>query len=118
MGGSRKAFELFLKKFSQRIASETRQSDIVARVSDTAFLFLQPMTAAESAFEFAKRICEHFKQHPLTLNEIAVPIKMCAGISSLHTEDDDGSAMLMRADQALNDARKTGQNKVVIFTER
>lgn len=114
ISGTKKTLEQFLKKFSQRILSETRQSDIVARISDTSFSFLQPMTQGQSAVEFAKRLCDHFRQHPLTINESVVPMKICAGVSSLGSEDDDGSAMLMRADSALNAARKKGQGEVVI----
>jgi diguanylate cyclase (GGDEF)-like protein len=116
--GAKKTLELFLKRFSQRIASETRQSDIVARASESSFLFLQPMTSAQNAFEFASRVCEHFKQHPITLNESTVQIRMSAGVSTLYLEDEDGSAMLRRADMALDAARKRGQGEVAVFEER
>lgn len=111
--GPHKSFDLFLKRFSQRIAAETRQSDIIARASDTSFLLLQPMTQPQNAFEFANRVCEHFKQHPITLNESVVPVKLSAGVSSLQKDDEDGTAMLKRADFALDAARKNGISVVL-----
>jgi diguanylate cyclase (GGDEF)-like protein len=115
LGENKKTVEQFLKRFSQRVASETRQSDIVARVSDSAFLFLQPMTQMKSSIEFATRICEHFKQHPITLHESVVPLKIFGGVSGLLSEDEDGNAMLLRADNALHQAKKRGEGEIVAF---
>lgn len=109
-----RTLEQFLKRFSQRISSETRQSDIIARVSDNTFLLLQPMTGGQSSFEVANRICEHFKQHPIVVNDSPVPMRIFGGVSSLLLADDDGSAMLIRADNALSLAKKAGDSDVGI----
>jgi PleD family two-component response regulator len=73
------------------------------------------MTQVKSSVEFAKRICEHFKQHPIMLHESAVPLKIFGGVSGLMSEDDDGNAMLLRADNALHQAKKRGESEIVAF---
>lgn len=115
---TKKNSDQLLKRFSQRIMSETRQSDIVARVSDAAFLFLQPMTSMKSSTEVAIRIRTHFEHNPIVINEITVPIGISIGISSLRPSDEDGTAMLMRADRATSAARKKGINQIAVFHEQ
>lgn len=104
----------FLKRLSHRIASEKRQSDIVARASQNSFLLLQPMATAENANEFAKRICRHFNENPIIIDEIHVPFSLSVGVSSLSSLDEDGSAMILRAESAASEARANGQNQTVI----
>jgi len=77
-------------------------------------LLLQPMTGGQSSFEVANRICDHFKQNPIVVNDSPVPMKLFGGVSSLSLSDDDGSAMLIRADNALSLAKKSGNKDVGI----
>lgn len=106
----------FLKRFSQRIASEVRQSDLVARATESLFLFLLPMTDSRSSVDFANRLYAHLNSHPLLINESPIPFKLSIGISHLCSSDDDPSAMLNRAEAALDKARKTGSNKISVLS--
>lgn len=110
--------EAFLKRFSQRLVSEMRQSDILARCVDASLVALLPMTTLDNAHEVARRIRDHFVKYPIILNESAVAFGLSIGIASLEDSDDDGNAMLLRADRALSVARKGGPNKIEVYREQ
>jgi diguanylate cyclase (GGDEF)-like protein len=91
----------------------SRQSDVISRYAGDEFIIILPETSSEEANSLVGRIQEHFREHPMTLNGIRVPVGFSCGIASPdHKAGDDVSALLKKADELLyqdKQERKAGR---------
>jgi diguanylate cyclase (GGDEF)-like protein len=106
-----------LRALSRRLLREVRQSDLLTRFGANEFALLQPMTPASGAEEAAQRIQRGLAEKPLKVAPADVPLAISAGVASLGGTDDEGLALLLRADQALGAAKRLGGRCVVVHDQ-
>ncbi len=104
-----------LEKTAQRIRSEVRGGDLLARVAENAFAIIQPMTNLKQSAELAERLISKFKHLPILVHETPLQVHLSMGISSLQFESDSPHDMIIGADRALGAAKRLGGNQIVIF---
>lgn len=106
-----------LKHFATALNTGVRAMDIPCRYGGEEFLLLLPRADAKVAASVAKRIMEAFrsileKEQPGFICTVSGGIR--AGVPA---ENDTLETDIRRADQALYDAKATGKNKAVLWTE-
>ena len=105
-----------LREVSQRMQSNFRKEDVVARVGGEEFAILLPETPIDAATRSADRLRQSLADEPLTfLDQPDLPardVTLSCGVSAADDMDDSGVRMVRRADEALYHAKKF-RNKVV-----
>lgn len=101
-------------KASARLLSENcRKSDIVGRWGGEEFLIICPETSEAEAAALAEKLCAIFSHTPFLENHSQTA---SFGLSS-YREDDTPETFVIRIDEALYDAKKSGRNCVRISLE-
>jgi diguanylate cyclase (GGDEF)-like protein/PAS domain S-box-containing protein len=95
-----------LTEVARRLATEARDSDLLARVGGEEFAWLLPETDAVSAFSVAERARLAIERKPFHL---AGTVTVSAGVCSLE-ESGDAETLLRFADIALYQAKDSGRN--------
>ena len=90
----------------------SRAADLVARSGGEEFTLLLPDTTAQEALVLAERLRERIATTPLGHDGHDLHITVSMGISALSAADPGIDAVLVRADQALYDAKAAGRNIV------
>ncbi|OPL09737.1 MAG: hypothetical protein AVO33_00180 [delta proteobacterium ML8_F1] len=102
-----------LRKIGGLFTQTLRAVDIYGRWGGEEFLIIAPETDAEKALILASRLndaiatLETPSQNPITVS---------IGIAETSQEDTGIDQVIQRADQALYTAKKTGRNKVVLWS--
>lgn len=104
-----------LQEFAQRIESEVRGIDLVARTGGEEFIVVLPNTSIGQGAEIAERIRENVVGTNFELGEDmpTLPVTVSIGVSALDDPEDQPDDILKRADLALYDAKNGGRNRVV-----
>ncbi|QWD77385.1 EAL domain-containing protein [Polynucleobacter sp. MWH-Svant-W18] len=105
-----------LKEVAQRLRSEVRDTDTVARIGGDEFVILlgqldRPEKADIIIRQIIKNICE-----PISINGEMLYVTVSLGISMFPNDGDDGKALLLGADQAMYSAKSKGRNGFQYFT--
>jgi len=107
--------DVLLKKLSELIKENLKDTDIVARYGGEEFAMLLPETPKEQAAAIAERLrsmiewCKFPKEETQPQGKVTASI----GVSSFPDNGDNAEAVLHSADEALYRAKKEGKNKVV-----
>lgn len=104
-----------LSEIAKRTTRSVRRSDIVARYGGEEFVVIMPQTAAEGASAQAERVREEIAAHPFPVNHDGVSVTVSVGVAVLdHERNMDSEGLILNADRALYEAKRTGKNKVVL----
>jgi diguanylate cyclase (GGDEF)-like protein len=99
--------DLALKTVSERLLDLKRKQDIAGRIGDHEFALLLPEMAFPTIAELAaNRIIKTFDE-PFTINDMEVSIKPTIGISLFPEHGKNGEELLITAEFAIRDARKS-----------
>ncbi|MDH5516481.1 MAG: diguanylate cyclase [Gammaproteobacteria bacterium] len=107
--------DLALKHVSKILSKELRDGDILSRMGGEEFCILcinLDTASAEMVFNRARQAIE---DNPLQLENLTIPITISIGYTSAIVDSLD--QMINNADHALYEAKNTGRNKVVAFTD-
>jgi diguanylate cyclase (GGDEF)-like protein/PAS domain S-box-containing protein len=111
-----------LRQVSTAIRSAIkRPGDMAARYGGEEFVVLLPNTPVDGARKVAELICRQVQD--LDIEHSASPWKkltVSVGVASTNTAMEDGlhnEALVMRADQALYKAKRSGRNTVVFWSD-
>jgi diguanylate cyclase (GGDEF)-like protein len=100
-----------LKAIAARLSHRMRKEDTVARIGGDAFLIVlrdihEPAAAARPAQEIL-----HVLSMPVMVQETALEITGSMGIAVWPLDADDPEQLIVRADQALYEAKQDGRNR-------
>jgi diguanylate cyclase (GGDEF)-like protein len=99
------------------LRANARADDVVARTGGEEFIVLAPNTNAEGAQQLAARITEAFRRRTFAEPRARVHVTVSAGIVADQVRDDGvAEALRARADEALYAAKRSGRNRVVLWT--
>ncbi|HQV32186.1 MAG TPA: diguanylate cyclase [Calditrichia bacterium] len=108
-----------LRKVSQILKLSVRDNDIVARYGGEEFAIILPSADKEGARVLAERIrakveaAEFYREEIQPNGQITISI----GAATFPADAPNGKDLVVRADKALYQAKKTGRNRVVDFKE-
>ena len=108
------AGDLILREVANRIKSLIREEDILIRYDGEEFLIYTTKLTPEKCFEFAERIRKKIKEKPIVYRDISCQITVSIGINPNATNRNSFSDMLIKADKALYQAKRSGRDCVKI----
>lgn len=103
--------DALLKAIAARLTHRMRKEDTVARIGGDAFLIVlrdiqEPAAAARPAHEILQRL-----SMPVAVGDTALDITSSIGVALWPLDADDPDQLIVRADQALYDAKQSGRNR-------
>lgn len=93
-----------------------READSLIRYGGEEFLIILPETDVNGALFVMDRLKQAFLKTPLAYDGKPIPVTFSAGLARLLTEE-NGHALVMRADAALYEAKHAGRDCVKIAPE-
>jgi diguanylate cyclase (GGDEF)-like protein len=100
-----------LKRFVDVLKREIRQSDVLGRCGGEEFGILLIKTDATAAGEFAERVRKRTKE--LIVSPVHLMVSM--GVASCPTHCKSASELVIKADEALIEAKNLGKDRVVMW---
>ena len=101
-----------LKHLARLMQDEIRETDFIARWGGEEFAIGVADSTLHEATMLADRLREKIEANPLKLNELALPLTVSIGVTSLQ-EGDTIDKLFQRADRYLYEAKVSARNKVV-----
>jgi two-component system, cell cycle response regulator len=107
--------DVVLKLMSARLRHNLRGNDTLFRYGGEEFVVLLRDTPPEEAIEIGRRLCRIIADQSFTIStEMDLPLTVSVGIAALDpTDDEEGLALIERADQRLRRAKTEGRNRVI-----
>ncbi|OGB06313.1 MAG: hypothetical protein A3E25_00180 [Burkholderiales bacterium RIFCSPHIGHO2_12_FULL_69_20] len=106
------AGDAVLQHVARLMRQLTRQRDLVARSGGEEFTLLLPEVDADEALALAERLRQHLQATPLLHQGQLLPVTLSLGVSPMSAADAAAEVALLRADQALYQAKAAGRNQV------
>ena len=113
-----------LRQTAVLIARDVRESDIVGRYGGEEFAVALPETGQEQAVLVGEKLRLALEAHEFRsedqpgVGHPPVRLTISVGVASLPVADDqDEYELIGRADQALYEAKRSGRNRVVVFSK-
>jgi diguanylate cyclase (GGDEF)-like protein len=98
------------------LRANARAGDIVARTGGEEFAILAPGSGLAGAQHLALRIVEAFRRRAFA-GALRIPVTVSVGVvADMITDEAVHEELLARADEALYAAKRSGRNRVVIWT--
>ncbi len=94
-----------------------RTSDTLVRYGGEEFLILLPETDVNGAKFLMERLRQVFRNNPVMHEGRRIDVSFSAGIAQLAAEE-NGHALILRADQAMYAAKASGRNAIIVAADR
>lgn len=105
-----------LKEFARYLKKFARTTDVITRYSGAEFVMLLPDTAKDGAIALGERLCEKIQRHTFDQKKNRIKLKVSIGITNFPEDGvDTVSGLIDAADQALQNAKEQGGNRVSAF---
>ena len=105
-----------LAHFAQILRDSVRAEDCIGRIGGEEFAIVMGESSVEDAGRMVARVRRTLKQHPLVDNGQEVLLTASFGIAAFD-QSDSREALLMRADQALYQAKEAGRDSVIVAAD-
>jgi two-component system cell cycle response regulator len=104
-----------LREFADRMRTCVRGIDLACRYGGEEFVVVMPDTDLPVATMVAERIRRRVAGEPFPIHrgERSIEVTISIGIAARSNPQDDATAILKRADEALYRAKRDGRNRVV-----
>ncbi len=106
------AGDAVLRAVSDLCRRQIRAVDTFARYGGEEFVFLMPGTGATEAVAFAERLRDLLATTPIPFKGHELRVTISAGVSGWRSDDTDLDALIVRADDALYQAKAQGKNQI------
>lgn len=111
-----------IKRLAKVLKECVRESDLVVRVSNDAFLvLLQNIHEEENAILVANKLIESFKKEKIVVDSYTGQILMktiCIGITFYPKDGEDLDTIIRKSDIAIREAKNSGRSKAFVFSEQ
>jgi len=102
-----------LKTLAKILKENIRKSDIPVRFGGEEFLLLLPETKLNQAAELAERIRKNVEDATVFTHNGSIKFTVSIGVAEVYSNEEVEKAII-RADNALYEAKRSGKNKVVV----
>jgi len=110
--------DMILIGVARAIRSRLRKYDTAYRCGGEEIALLLPGTSAEGAMRIAERVRKLIESKTFTgENKEKINITISLGVAELDPSMDEPHQLLSRADQALYEAKRTGRNRTVLWSQ-
>ncbi|MCK9511751.1 MAG: GGDEF domain-containing protein [Pigmentiphaga sp.] len=99
------------------LATEVRESDILARIGGEEFAFLLPATSLPDALQAADRLLHAVRGLTVESGNQLLAVTVSVGVAERGPECATADALLQAADAAMYRAKRAGRNCVVVACE-
>jgi two-component system cell cycle response regulator len=105
-----------LQEFAVRLASNVRAIDLPVRHGGEEFVVVMPDTDLEDARRIAERIRLHVAGSPFRVmgGEEMLTVTISIGVAASCGAEDNSTALMKRADEAVYEAKSRGRNRVFV----
>ena len=103
-----------IKMVAQVMLENTRNSDLVARYGGEEFIALLPRTSKHEASIVAEKIRRSIESIEINIDNHQLRFTISIGISDLKSTDSNIDNVILRADEALYNAKESGRNQVLM----
>jgi diguanylate cyclase (GGDEF)-like protein len=104
--------DLVLKAMVDVCKKQLRDSDLMGRLGGAEFAIQLPRTSQEDALMVAERIRNAVAGQPVKAEKAVINMTASLGVTTIRAEDSTVS-LFKRADEALQEAKQAGRNRVV-----
>lgn len=104
--------DLVIKKVVRTSIAVLREADVVARIGGEEFCILLTETNADDVVNIANRLREKLAAPSIEIEDFYIKFTVSIGITILKEHDTTLENLLLRADEALYDAKRNGRNQV------
>jgi diguanylate cyclase (GGDEF)-like protein len=105
-----------LRAISRILKQQCRPYDIVARYGGEEFIVMLEAASLESGIRTAQRILQSIVENPFRIGELELRITASIGVyEGISLGDFDST--LRKADEALYQAKGSGRNRIIAYTE-
>jgi diguanylate cyclase (GGDEF)-like protein len=104
--------DLVLKAMVDVCKKQLRDSDLMGRLGGAEFAIQLPRTSLEAALMVAERIRNAVAAQPVKAEKAVINMTASLGVTTIRAEDSTVS-LFKRADEALQEAKQAGRNRVV-----
>ena len=105
-----------VREVGRRLSESLRGSDTVSRAGGSDFMVLLPESDAVEAGIVARKLLRVMAEEPFDVRDRALPLSFSVGIAMYTGNGVDATELIARADSALYDARRTGEDRIAYFT--
>jgi diguanylate cyclase (GGDEF)-like protein len=105
-----------LKIVVSRIRHVLKKGTLIARYGGEEFIITFPDNSSEDIYEAAERIRNNVAESPFIVGDLKVPVTISLGVAERTEQFATIAEIINNADKALYQAKQTGRNRVVIFT--
>jgi diguanylate cyclase (GGDEF)-like protein len=103
-----------LRRLTAICQAACRDSDLFARYGGEEFIFLLPETDKNNTLNFAERLRKLSAQTTVTYNQAAIHFTVSMGVITYQQDATGPDALLIKADEALYQAKHAGKNRVMV----
>ena len=109
--------DFILQSIASRVASLIREEDCLARYGGEEFCCILPETGINGAVIIAERIRNIISETENNFHNVSLIVTVSLGVAETGQSIDTQEKLIKSADRALYEAKKTGRNRVVAFSE-
>jgi len=106
------AGDAVLQAFANTISDQLRENDLFGRLGGEEFAILLPETDPEGAIRVGEKVRRAIQQMQVVDQGLVIKVTTSVGVASLDKEDSRPDGALIRADEALYQAKASGRNQV------
>ncbi len=107
-----------LKELSLIMRQSLRNVDFIGRYGGEEFLLVMPEASSKGAKFALERIRSQIASHAVDLFKDRVNLTVSVGIASFPADSEAFSDLIEKADKALYISKKSGKNKVILFSSQ
>jgi len=102
-----------LCELTDRIKQSLREYDVYGRYGGEEFVILLPETDQENAVAVAERLRKLIDEEDFTIENTSLNITVSLGVTCCYDPHESLDKLLIKADEAMYEAKESGKNRVV-----
>lgn len=108
--------DFILKQVALLARELIRPEQVLARVGGDEFVILAPETAAEGAESLAAKLRDRVVGYEHRYGDVRIPVSCSFGVAELNPRMTSGQDLYQAADEALLLSKRSGRNRVAVYT--